>query len=178
MKVLAFAASNSQKSINKQLVSYAANKFKTDIFTISKVEILDLNDFEMPLFSIEREKEGIPDLAKQFYKKIGQADALLISYAEHNGNYTAAYKNLFDWMTRIDQKVFQGKRMVIFATSPGPGGANTVLEMAKTSASYFGADIKASVSVPSFFENFDPETGLMKDTNIDKKIADALKKLV
>lgn len=44
MKILAFAASNSRHSINKQLVSHAADVYKTEIDTQAEIEILDLND--------------------------------------------------------------------------------------------------------------------------------------
>ena len=118
MKVLAFAASSSSNSINKKLVTYAAS-----LLSNAEVEILDINDYEMPLYSEDKEKElGQPEAAKRFFNKIGAADALLISFAEHNGSYTAAYKNLYDWTSRIDPKVYQGKPMVMLATSPGPGG--------------------------------------------------------
>ena len=81
----------------------------------------------------------------------------MISFAEHNGSYTAAYKNLFDWTSRIDMKLFQNKPMVLLATSPGPGGAGTVLTAASGSAPYFAADVKGVLSVPSFYKNFDAE---------------------
>ncbi|MCJ8296093.1 MAG: NAD(P)H-dependent oxidoreductase [Colwellia sp.] len=153
MKLLAFAASSSSKSINKQLATYAAS-----LVADATVEILDINDYEMPLFSQDREEElGQPEAAKAFYAKLGQADAIIISFAEHNGSYTAAYKNLFDWTSRIDMKLFQNKPMVLLATSPGPGGAKTVLTAATGSAPYFAADVKASLSIPSFFDNFDSE---------------------
>jgi len=153
MKLLAFAASSSSKSINKKLATYAAS-----LVTNATVEIVDINDYEMPLFSQDKEEIlGQPDAAKAFYAKLGQADAIIISFAEHNGSYTAAYKNLFDWTSRIDQKLFQNKPMVLLATSPGPGGANTVLSVATGSATYFAGDVKASLSIPSFFDNFDSE---------------------
>jgi|TARA_B110000116_G_scaffold259353_1_gene261384 NAD(P)H-dependent FMN reductase len=153
MKLLAFAASSSSKSINKKLAIYAAS-----LVADATVEIIDINDYEMPLFSQDKEEVlGQPDAAKAFYAKLGQADAIIISFAEHNGSYTAAYKNLFDWTSRIDQKLFQNKPMVLLATSPGPGGANTVLSAATGSAPYFAGDVKASLSVPSFFDNFDSE---------------------
>jgi len=153
MKLLAFAASSSSKSINKQLATYAAS-----LVPGATVEILDINDYEMPLFSQDKEEVlGQPDEAKSFYAKLGQADAIIISFAEHNGSYTAAYKNLFDWTSRIDMKLFQNKPMVLLATSPGPGGAKTVLTAAAGSAPYFAADVKGSLSIPSFFDNFDSE---------------------
>jgi NAD(P)H-dependent FMN reductase len=54
-------------------------------------------------------------------------------------------------------KLFQNKPMVLLATSPGPGGAKTVLTAAAGSAPYFAADVKGSLSIPSFFDNFDSE---------------------
>lgn len=175
MKILAFAASNSRQSINKQLVTYAAELIQAGLVDSAQVEIIDINDFEMPLFSIDREQEqGIPASAQQFYAKIGNADALLISYAEHNASYTAAFKNLFDWTSRIDAKVYQGKPMVMLATSPGPGGARNVLATAKNSAPYFGAEVKADLSIDSFFDNFDVELGKIRNAELQTQLESAL----
>ena len=60
MKVIAFAATNHSKSINKQLVEYAAS-----LLTKVDVEIIDLNDYELPLYGQDKEEElGHPKLAK------------------------------------------------------------------------------------------------------------------
>lgn len=178
MNVLAFAASNSRKSINGQLIAYAASLLQEGPLEDVDVEIIQINDFEMPLYSIDREEEGgIPDLAHQFYRKIGESDALLISYAEHNGSYTAAFKNLFDWTSRIDTKVYQGKPAVMLATSPGPGGAGNVLASAINSAPHFGAVLKAELSVARFYDNFDLETGRISNTEIQADLALALASL-
>lgn len=173
MKVIAFAASSSKKSINKQLVSYA-----TGLLENAQVEILDLNDYELPLFSEDKEAEiGQPILAKDFLSKIGEADAVIISFAEHNGSYSAAYKNLFDWSSRINPKVFQNKPMVLLATSPGPGGAASVLAAAETSAPYFDGDVKASLSIPGFYENFDLDSGNIKNSEIKNQLINAVQSL-
>jgi chromate reductase, NAD(P)H dehydrogenase (quinone) len=93
MKVLAFAASNNRNSTNKKLVTYVAGLIKN-----ATVEILDLNDFDMPMYSVDVEREiGQPEAAKTFLNKIAGADFILISFAEHNGNFTVAYHNIFDW---------------------------------------------------------------------------------
>ena len=173
MKIIAFGATSSRKSINKQLVSYAAN-----LIPNAEVEILDLNDFEMPIFSQDKESElGQPDLAKKFFAKITTADALIISFAEHNGSYTAAYKNVFDWASRIELKVFQNKPMVMLSTSPGPGGASTVLAAAVGSAPYFAGDLKASLSIPSFFDNFDNEKQTLTNPKLARELLNAVSKL-
>jgi NAD(P)H-dependent FMN reductase len=167
MKLLAFAASTSRSSINKRLVTHAAEVFQDEVASGADVEILDLNDYEMPIYSSDREADGgIPELAKALYAKIGDADALLISYAEHNGNYTAAWKNTFDWMSRISGKVFQNTPMVVMSTSPGGGGGASVLATAVNSAGFFGADIKGSFSVGPFGEKFDAEAGRLSDPDL------------
>ncbi|MCP4139649.1 MAG: NAD(P)H-dependent oxidoreductase [Chloroflexi bacterium] len=179
MKILAFAASSSRKSINKALVAYAANLLKAEIIKNAEVEIIDMNDFETALYSIDREKEsGIPERVQKFYKKIGAADALLISYAEHNGYYTAVFKNLLDWTSRIDRKIYQGKPAVLLSTSPGSRGARRVLEVAKKTASSLGMDMKADLSVPHFNDNFDRAAGKITNTNIKATLNAALATLI
>ena len=150
MNILAFAASTSRSSINKQLVTLAAG-----LVADAKAEIVDLNDYELPLFSEDVERElGSPENARRFFEKIGSADALIISFAEHNGCYAAGFKNLFDWCSRIDPKVYQGKPVVMLATSPGRRGGATVLDLATKSAPFFGADLRGSLSIPSFGHEF------------------------
>ncbi len=165
MKLLVFGASNSRHSINKQFATYAAGLL-ADVAGI-EAEVIDLNDFEMPLYSIDRERDGgIPDAAHRFRAMIGAADALLISFAEHNGNNTAAFKNLFDWTSRIDTKVWQGKPMVLLSTSPGQGGGGRSLAIAKSGAPFYGGEVLAEFSLPRFYQNFDAEVGALADADL------------
>jgi chromate reductase len=173
MKLLAFAASSSKKSINKQLVTYAARQIAG-----AEVELLDLNDYELPLFSVDKEADlGKPALAQAFLDKIAASDAILISFAEHNGSYSAAYKNLFDWCSRANAKVFQGKPMVMLSTSPGARGGASVLAAATGSAPFFGGQLKASLSVPAFHENFDVEKQELKNEELKAKLVAVLASL-
>ena len=173
MKVIAFGASTSANSINKALATFAAG-----LVEHAEVTVLDLNDYPVPLFSEDSEKTiGQPDGAKQFLADLSRADALVISFAEHNGHYPAAYKNLFDWATRIDRKVYQNKPAVYLATSPGAGGAASVLAAATNSARFFGGDVRASVSVPRFYDNFDMDKGELTDPELLAQIEAAVEKL-
>ncbi|HAO23897.1 MULTISPECIES: NAD(P)H-dependent oxidoreductase [unclassified Methylophaga] len=173
MKVIAFAASSSKQSINKQLVTYAAS-----LVDKAEVEVLDLNDYELPLFSVDIEKElGQPALAQAFIAKLGSADALVISFAEHNGNYSAAWKNLFDWCSRIEQKIFQKKPTILLSTSPGERGGATVMDIALNALPRFAAEIKGSMSLPSFYENFDADSGRVIHTDYDKQLHETMNKL-
>jgi chromate reductase, NAD(P)H dehydrogenase (quinone) len=156
-KIIAFGASSSKNSINKKLATYTANLFEN-----AAVEILDLIDYEMPIYSVDKEKDnGIHELAHDFYTKIGSADLVVISFAEHNGSYSSAFKNILDWASRINSKTFQEKPMLLLATSPGPRGGATVLEIAKSRFPFQGGIIKGSFSLPSFNDNFDEEKGIV-----------------
>ena len=158
-KIIAFGASSSKTSINKQLATYAAHQFEN-----ASVEILDLNDYEMPIFSTDKEAEtGIPQLAQDFYNKLGTADLIVISFAEHNGAYAAAFKNILDWISRINGKTFQEKPTLLLATSPGPRGGSSVLEIAKGRFPFQGANVKGSFSLPSYYENFDVSNGIINE---------------
>lgn len=178
MKILAFAGSTSRQSINKALATYAATVYKKQFQPDAVVEVLDLNDYELPLYSVDREQaDGIPDAAQDFFDKIGAADQLIVSYAEHNGSYSAAWKNIFDWMSRINQGVFQNKPMLALATSPGAAGASNVLKVATDSAAFFAANLKGSLSIPSFQDNFDYQTKTLSNTELAQALHHVLEAL-
>jgi chromate reductase len=161
MKIIAFGGSNSSTSINKKLASYTSLFFEEH-----SIEILDLNDYEMPLFSEDKvAKNGLPQLALDFAKKIDECDFLIMSLAENNGAYTAAFKNIFDWISVIqDRKAFWGnKPTFLMATSPGLRGGASVLNLAKTTLPYYGANVVDTFSLPSFYENFNVEKGIVNE---------------
>lgn len=173
MKIIAFAGSPSKNSINKKLVTYASGLFEN-----GQVEVLDLNDFQMPLFSVDIEIEiGQHPLAKVFLEKIATADLLVVSLAENNGNYSAAFKNLLDWCSRINGKIFQEKPMLLLATSTGSRGGASVLEIAKNNFPRFATVIKAVFSLPSFDDNFDVEKNRISNLELDNQLKEIVSNL-
>ncbi len=119
--ILTFGASLSRNSINAQLARYAANQL-VDV----NVNFIDLNYFDMSIYSIYRENDsGIHPHAVEFKKLIRESNAIIISFAEHNGSYTAAFKNLMDWISRIEGKLWESKPMLLLSTSPGGRGGAT-----------------------------------------------------
>ena len=75
MKIMAFGASHSKQSINKQFAEFAASQFND-----ATIEILDLNQYQLPLFTVDVEAElGSPAPVKAFLGKIDEADLLIIS---------------------------------------------------------------------------------------------------
>lgn len=157
-KIVAFAASNSKKSINKKLAVHAASRIEN-----ASVEILDLNDYEMPIFSIEREETmGIPEQAREFKDKLRWADGIIISFAEYNSTYSSAFKNIFDWISRIDRNIWENKPMLLMSTSPGARGGRTVLDFAVGSFGHMGADAITHFSLPMFSRNFSEASGIVE----------------
>ena len=156
MKILAFAGSTSSTSINRELVKFVLKDFQED-----EINLIDLNNFTMPVFSVDLEKKGFPDEAHHFLKVIDECDVIICSLAEHNRSYSSAFKNVFDWSSRINVKVFQNKPMFLMSTSPGGYGGGNVMNTAKTFFPQFAADIKETFSLPKFYENFDMESGVI-----------------
>lgn len=156
MKILAFAGSTSSTSINKELVKFVLKSFPED-----EINLIDLNDFTMSVFSVDLEKKRFPDEAHNFLKQIEECDAIICSLAEHNRSYSAAFKNIFDWASRINVKVFQNKPMLLMSTSPGGFGGGNVMNTAKTFFPQFGADVKETFSLSKFYENFDLQSGVI-----------------
>ena len=167
-KVIALGGSNSKKSINKILATYVANQVEN-----AETVVADLNDFDLPLYAIDIETEsGIPENAIRLNNLLESADGLVISLAEHNGSYATVFKNAYDWMSRINKKVWKDKPMLLMATSPGARGGATVLNAAKAGFPYLGGNIVADFSLPSFFDQFSEE-GLQNEelnTDLNQKI--------
>ncbi len=174
MKIIAFGASTSKTSINKYFATHAAGQFDGHDITL-----LDLNDYDLPVYSIDIENEsGVPDTAKRFYSDLQSADLLIISIAEHNGYFTAAFKNLHDWVSRHEMKMFAGAKMLLLSTSPGAGGAKTALDAAVAKFPYSGSEIVGTFSLPKFGENLKDKDQIQDEdlkAKFDKVITDVKK---
>lgn len=169
MKITAFGASYSRTSINRQWAEYVSVQIPGD----HSLRVLDLNDYDLPVYTVEREKElGIPASVGQFVDELNAADLLVVSFAEYNGTYTAGFKNLFDWASRHQLKMFENKPMILLAAAPGPRGGATVLQTAVERFPRHGARVIGSMALPRFKETFNPEQGLV-DPDLRKEL-DAL----
>ncbi|MFV0248848.1 MAG: NADPH-dependent FMN reductase [Tenacibaculum sp.] len=167
MNIAVFAGSTSTKSINKSLATYAAQQLKTASFNV-----FDLNNYTVPIFSEDKEREiDYPEGATNFDKVLQKNDAFIVSLAEHNGSYTAAFKNLLDWISRKNTKLFRNKPVLLMATSPGARGAIGVLSTAEKSFPNLGAKIVASFSLAKFHDNFIDNKIVVKEKNNELKQA-------
>lgn len=107
-------------------------------------------------------------------QEISEADALIISVNEHNGSFGAFFKNIIDWLSRLDRNFLEGKKILLMSTSPGKRGGLTALEYAKSIFPRFGGEIIESFSFPSFYDNFSVES----ETVIDETLSLGLKQVI
>jgi NAD(P)H-dependent FMN reductase len=129
-------------------------------FENASVKVLDLNDYDLPVFTVDlEEKIGHPEPAQKFVKDLEGADLLIISFAEYNGSYASGFKNIFDWASRVKLQVFDTK-VFLLATATGAGGGRYVLENAVNRFPRHGAEILATFYLPFFYQNFDSQQGI------------------
>lgn len=170
-KIIALGGSNSKNSINRLLAQYAAS-----LVNDAEVETVDLNDYELPMYSIDYETEhGVHDIAEKLLATIHEADGLVISLAEHNGSYAAAFKNAFDWMSRVNKEVWNDIPMLLMSSSPGGRGGATVLGAAKGTFPHLGGNIVADFSLPSFYDNFKEDE--LVNQELKEQLIQAVQKL-
>ncbi|OJU75108.1 MAG: hypothetical protein BGO09_07750 [Bacteroidetes bacterium 47-18] len=152
--IIVFGGSLSSTSINKKLAVYAAEQL--DQVTL---HILDLNEYSVPVFNTDLEKEsGIPPAIIKFISLFQQADAVICSTSEHNANITAGLKSILDWASREELRFFNDLPMLLLSTSPGGYGGQNARKAAELMFPKFGARIVSTFSLPRFYDNFSDHT--------------------
>ena len=164
--ILAFAGSNSSTSINHQLVTYLTTQLKDTSF-----ELFKLSDMDLIVYSEDEQRDnGFPSSINQVYKHIQAADGLLISVNEHNSNPSAFFKNVLDWLSRLDRKFLEGKKVFLLSASTGARGGMSALEVVEKLIPRFGGEVIATYSFPSFKENFSSEEAKISNVEIKNEI--------
>ena len=104
---------------------------------------------------------------------VNESIGIIISLAEHNGSYTSAFKNIYDWISVIETTVWSNKPLILLSTSDGQNAGKTVLQ---TALSRFSRQSKHQIphfSLPNFNENFSDTDGI-----INKKLSEELDKQI
>jgi NAD(P)H-dependent FMN reductase len=149
-KIIAFAGSNSSTSINHELVLCASKKIKN-----STIDVIKLTSYPLPMFGEDIEKEeGYTDTLKSLLSTLKNADAILLSVNEHNGTVSAFFKNVLDWLSRIEYKFLGEKKVFLMSTSNGKRGALSSQDYTAGVLPRFGAGEITRFTLPSFSENF------------------------
>jgi chromate reductase, NAD(P)H dehydrogenase (quinone) len=125
-KILVFAGSAREGSLNKKLARIAA-RCVTEAG--GEVTFVDLRDYPIPLYDGDLEsREGMPPFAVKLRELFLAHQGLLVVSPENNGSVTALLKNTIDWLSREYQgrsgfEPYRGKVAAIMGASPGGFGA-------------------------------------------------------
>ncbi|WP_339654211.1 NAD(P)H-dependent oxidoreductase [uncultured Maribacter sp.] len=158
--ILAFAGSNSSVSINYQLVKYTSS-----LINGHEVRLRDMANYPFPMYSEDVEKEsGFSNSLVEFKNEIRNAIGLIISVNEHNSYPSAYFKNVIDWLSRLDSQFLVDKKILLMSTSNGGRGAKGALEDAEKMLTRFKGEVVETFSLSKYGENFDEEKGI---TNSD-----------
>lgn len=173
--ILAFAGSNSSTSINHELIKYTVSLLENH-----QVQTLDMSRYPFPMYTADDEKlKGFSNSLVEFKNYIQYSQGLILSVNEHNGNLSAYFKNLLDWLSRLERGFLKGTSVFLMSASPGKRGGIGSLGITKEILPRFGAEIVSSFSLPSFYEAF--KEGSIVDDGLrdqhNKALQDFLEKL-
>ena len=172
-RILGFAGSNRKGSINKILVDHAAGLIEN-----AEVDVIDLNEYDTPIYNPDTQKEeGFPETIQQLFDLIQGYDALIIASPEYNGSMPAFFKNLIDWLSRIDMKFLGGKPVLLMSTSPGKNGGATNLNNMKTLVPWWGGDVVHAFTLGNFNQELDQENNVIRSGEKALELKEALRKL-
>jgi chromate reductase, NAD(P)H dehydrogenase (quinone) len=130
-KVLVFAGSAREASLNKQLAKLAAKRIEA---LGGEATFIDLKDYPCPLFDEDIEAQGMPENVLKLREILADHQAVMIASPEYNGFITPLLKNTLDWLSRPYQdtpglKLFAGKWAALVAASPGGLGGIRALPL-------------------------------------------------
>ena len=124
-KILVFAGSAREASLNKKLARVAAKAINENG---GEATLIDLRDFPMPIYEGDLEtREGMPAEARRLRELFVSHPAFLIVSPENNGTVPSLLKNAIDWLSRdVDGRSglepYRGKVVALMAASPGAFG--------------------------------------------------------
>lgn len=177
VKVLAFAGSTRDDSVNKKLVIEAAGLAKE---LGAEVTVIDLKDFPIPFYDGDLEaREGMPAKAKQLREMMIQSQVIMIASPEYNGSVPGVLKNAIDWASRSEKggssrDAFKGKKFVIMSASPGSGGgARGLVHLRTILQNMGGTPLTQQIAVPDAYNAFDAQ-GHLKDPKLRAELQQAL----
>ncbi len=121
MKVLMFAGSLRENSLNKKLIRVAKKILEKS--TDAEAILIDLQKYQLPVYDGDIEAKGIPEGVLKIAEAIKLVDAIIVSTPEYNGSISSPLKNTIDWVSRVKPMPLEKKQILLMGASPGGLGA-------------------------------------------------------
>jgi chromate reductase, NAD(P)H dehydrogenase (quinone) len=186
-QILAFAGSTRRESFNCKLVKIGADAARE---AGADVTLLDLADFQMPLYNGDLEaSNGLPATVVELKKLFLKHDGLLISCPEYNSSITPLLKNTIDWVSRPSAgegplAAYKGKVAALMSASPGRLGGLRGLVHVRAILGNIGVLVLPDQTAVSEADQAFTDDGRLKDEkrhasieNLGRALAETLKKL-
>jgi chromate reductase len=109
----------------------------------------------LPHFNPDIEQAGLPAEVADLRRRVGAADAILISCPEYARGIPGSFKNALDWL--VGGHEFPGKPIALFNASPRASDAQASLRLVLTTMSGRVID-SAAISVALLAKGLDAET--------------------
>lgn len=103
-------------------------------------EIVELEGLNLPLYTIDQEKKGIPEEVRTLVTKMSEVSGFVFVAPEYNGGLPPASVNMINWLSRTggDWRAAFDRKMVLLASCSGGGGAN-LMRVMNTQLQHLGA---------------------------------------
>ena len=175
IKILALSGSSRVGSFNQKLVNVAAAGARE---FGAETTVLDLNDFQMPIYNQDLEaQDGLPEAAVRLKEIFGSHHGLLIASPEYNSSIAPLLKNTIDWVSRSAEgeaplAAYQGKVAGIMAASPGGlGGLRGLVHLRSILQNIGVMVVPKQMAIAKAFEAF-AEDGSLKDEFQQKTVTE------
>lgn len=181
-KLLFLAGSSRKQSLNKKLAELAANMAQE---IGAEVTVVDLIDYEMPLYNGDLESEqGIPDTTKRLKQLFIEHDGFFIASPEYNGSFSPLLKNTIDWVSRSSEEneaplvAYKGKVAALGAVSPGAlGGLRGLVPLRMLLGNIGVTVIPSQIAIGAGFKAFD-DTGKLINESQAKMLQASIDELI
>lgn len=175
IQIVGFGGSLRKGSFNQSLLQTGA--LLKEAYNLcpaeGKLEVFD-GIGEFPLFNQDEEAD-MPEIVKEFKKKIKQADAILIATPEYDYTIPGYLKNAIDWASRpYGDNSFDDKPGAIISSSPGMLGGIRAQYALRQCCVFLNLHLlnKPEVIIPSIQEKI--KDGKLVDEPTKEKIQELL----
>ena len=165
--IAVLAGSTREGSFNRALAAAAARALEAQG---AHVTVIDLADYDLPLYSAALEANAFPPDARRLKQVLAAQAGLLVVTPEYNGSIPPLLKNAIDWASRptdgeamLALSAYRGKAAAVMSASLSPfGGLRAVTHLRQILSTVQMLVIPEQVQLPAAHMAF-AEDGTLKD---------------
>ncbi len=169
VKLIAFAASLRQGSLNRRLLAQAVTAARAEG---AEVDVHDFREFIFPAYDGDLQAaEGIPEAVHHLARLVTGADGLLLASPEYNFSVPGNLKNTIDWLSRIRPYVVRDRWAMLLSASNGRVGGNRGLWALRVPLESMGMMIFPDMFSLAMAGEAFTDDGLLRDAELRDRLA-------